>query len=207
MRLAFEEGLGELLGLVVGDLAGQWGLVRVDVDVDDGRAVEGECVLDRRFDLLGVVDLRAVAAAGGGPGCEVRDRLREPDPVFGVAEDHLLPQDLPERAVVVDDHLDRQLVADRGEELGHQHREAAVADVGDHLPSGEGVLDADRVRQPGGHRREVPRQVELPVPADRPVPGRPGRDRAAVTGQDRVVGGEVVEHADRVLRGDRAALG
>ena len=78
-----------------------------------------------------------------------------------------------------------------GDELGHQHGEAAVADVGDDLPAGEGVLDADRVRQPGRHRGQVAGQVELAAAADRPVPRGPGRDRAAVAGQDRVVGGQL----------------
>ena len=94
-----------------------------------------------------------------------------------------------------------------GQELGHQHREAAVADVGDDLPAGEGVLDADGVRQPGRHRGQVAGQVELPVAADRPVPRGPGRDRAAVAGQDGVVGGQLVQHGHQVLRRDRVALG
>ena len=60
-----------------------------------------------------------------------------PDTELGVAEHHLLPEDLAVFGVVVDEDLDRQLVPDRGEELGHQHREPAVADEGDALPTGD----------------------------------------------------------------------
>ena len=39
------------------------------------------------------------------------------------------------------------------------------------------------------------------------MPGRPGGDRPRVAGQDRVVRGQLVEHADEVLRRDRVAVG
>src|SRR5919199_1718034 len=99
------------------------------------------------------------------------------------------PQDLAEGAVVVDHHLDREVVAAGGVELGHQHGEAAVADEGDALAARMGRLGGDRVGEAGGHGGQVPGQVELAGAAGVEVPGRPGGDGARVGAEDGVVGG------------------
>ena len=61
--------------------------------------------------------------------------------------------------------------------------------------------------RPGAIVASVAGQVELAAAADVPVPRRPGRDRARVAGQDRVVGGQPVELRRQVLRRDRVAVG
>src|SRR4051795_12839907 len=90
-RLAVQPGLGELLRLVVADLAGQRRLVRVDRHVDQRRPGMGEGLLQRARQITGLLDVYAEATAPAGPGREVRLRLAEPDSVLGVAQDHLLP--------------------------------------------------------------------------------------------------------------------
>ena len=53
-----------------------------------------------------------------------------------------LQRDQPERRIVVDDHLDRQLVMHGGQELAHQHVEAAVAGKRNDLTRAIERLDA-----------------------------------------------------------------
>ena len=203
-RLAAQERLGELHGLLVLDLARQRRLVRVHVHVDQGRAIVAERLADRVPDLTRVGHLEAQRTVGRRDAGVVRERIRIPDAVLGVAQHHLLPQDLAEGVVVVDHDLDRQLVLDGGDELGHQHGEPAVADVA-RSPGGRG-------RHAGSRSRTAARAPSWPGSrtgrtAGRrgcPVPRGPGRDGPAVAGQDGVVGGQLVEHADQELRRDRA---
>ena len=116
--------------------------------------------------------MKPVAAAGPGEGGEV-DRLQLAA-VLGVAEeDHLLPLDLAERVVLDDDDLDRQLVLHRGGELGHQHREAAVADEGDALPV--------RDRRSGRRWRRAGRWPSRPGCPTASASGRAGPGSAART--------------------------
>src|SRR5215831_12753844 len=58
-RLALQEGLSELLRLLVLDLARQRRLVRVDVHVHDGRAVVGQRLGDRGAGIAGPLHLGA----------------------------------------------------------------------------------------------------------------------------------------------------
>ena len=76
-------------------------------------------MLDRSGQVVRLPDLDAVGAVGRGDARVIDVRAGVAHPVLGVAEDHLLPQDLAERVVVVDHDLDRQLVLDRGDEFGH----------------------------------------------------------------------------------------
>jgi molybdopterin/thiamine biosynthesis adenylyltransferase len=104
--LATEEGLGEAFGLLELDLAGERGLVGVDDAVDQGRAIAVEGGPHGGLQLTGLLDPDPGCAAGLGDLGEV-DAVVVADPVLGVAEDDLLPLDLAEGGVVVDDHGDR----------------------------------------------------------------------------------------------------
>ena len=61
-------------------------------------------------------------------------------------KNHLLPFDLSQSVILDNDHLNGQLVFDRGHELRHQHGEAAVTDKCDTLPVRVGDLRCDCVR-------------------------------------------------------------
>src|SRR5204863_238605 len=82
------------------DLARHRRLVRVDVDIDQRRPVEAQRLLDRSGQVVRLPDLDAVGAVGRGDRRVVDVRAGVAHPVLGVAEDHLLPQDLAERVVV-----------------------------------------------------------------------------------------------------------
>ena len=88
-----------------------------------------EGLLEHGAALGRVLDPEARPAARAGERDEV-DRV-EIAAVLRVAEEHhLLPLDLAQ-GVVLDHHdLDRQVVLHGGGELGHEHRESAVADEG-----------------------------------------------------------------------------
>ena len=77
----------------------------------------------------------------------------------------LLELDHPEAAVVEHDELRRQVVADGGDQVAEQHRQAAVAAEGDHLAALVEGLRAERLRRRVGHRAEVER-------ADQPARAR-----------------------------------
>jgi hypothetical protein len=69
-RLAAQPGLGEPLGLLIGDLARHRRLVGVDQHVDQGRARVVQGRAQRRLDLVGLLDPDAEPAAGGGEGAK-----------------------------------------------------------------------------------------------------------------------------------------
>ena len=115
------------------------------------------------------------------------------DLVFGIAEeDHLLPFDLTERIILDDHDLDGQLVLDRGDEIAHQHREAAVADERDHLAIGIGRLSPDRIREPGRHGRQVARAGEFHPAAHVDMTRGPGRDRPRVGRDDGIIAEQII---------------
>ena len=125
--LAPQERFGELLSLLDSTLPVSGGSSGLTFTSTQGRTGLAERLGERGADLARAGDLDPEAAVGGGERRVVHRRLRVPDAVLGVAEHHLLPQDLAERVVVVDYDLDRQVVLDGGEELGHQHGEPAIA--------------------------------------------------------------------------------
>ncbi len=136
--------------------------------------------------LFRVLDGETCPTAGPGEGGEV-DRLQVAGELRIAQKDHLFPLDLAQRVVLDDDDLDRELVLDRGHELGHEHGEAAVADEADARPVGVGHLRGDGVRQTARHRGQRPRnRVQLPA-FDRNVPGPPGGDGARIARDDGVV--------------------
>src|SRR5207248_9416222 len=102
----------------------------------------------------GIVNVEAGSAAGARKcgkvnGVQLNAKL-------GIAEEnHLLPLDLAEIVVLDDHNFDGQLVLDRGDEVSHQHAEAAVAHERDHLPLRVSELSGDGVRQTGRHGREI----------------------------------------------------
>ena len=160
--------------------------MRIDDRLDENRSRRRERLFDNRATVFRSFDRKPGRTAGARHHREI-DRLQIAD-VFRVAEkDHLLPFDLAQGVVLDDDDLDRELVFDRGGELAHQHRQPAVADKGNDLAVGIGGLRADRIRQAARHRREIARQREHLLTADRDVAGHPGRDRAGIGRDDRVV--------------------
>src|SRR6266571_5048654 len=78
--LALQERLGEHFGLLVFDLARQWRLVRVDVDIYDGRAVMRQRLADRATGVAGVLHLDSQRPIGGRQRRVVDERLGIADP-------------------------------------------------------------------------------------------------------------------------------
>jgi hypothetical protein len=185
VRLAPQERLRHLLGLLERDVAGERRLE----GIDDGLHERGPRRVERLPEDPGAVAGRLQVEGGETAGfrdAHEVDRL-ELDPELGVAQErHLLPLDLPERVVLDDHDLDRQLVLGRRHEVGHQHRERPVAHEGDDLAPGVGDLGGERVGEAAAHGGEVPRAaVHLPaLGGDLPRP--PGRDGAGVGDHDGV---------------------
>src|SRR5438105_15708412 len=144
--LALQECRDELLDLLVRDLGRHRRLVRVDHHVDQCRTWIVERFLHGRLQLARLLHVEA------SPSVLLRERgeahgCAEPNAMLGKPQGDLLPEDLPERAVVADEYLDRQVVPRRGVELRHQHGEPAIAYERDALAPGMGHLCRDRVRK------------------------------------------------------------
>ena len=128
----------------------------IDRGFDNDRSRCRERLFENAAAFLRPFDREAGGTAGARNHREI-DRLEVAD-IFGVPQEHhLLPFDLAERVVLDDDDFDRELVFDGGRQLGHQHRQAAIADKGDDLAVGIGHLCADRIGQAARHRREIAR--------------------------------------------------
>ena len=111
-------------------------------------------------------------------------------------------RDQPEGGIVVDDHLDRQLVMHGGHEFAHQHVEAAVAAERDHLARAIQRLHAVGLTERRPHGRIVegaddPLRSALPDPV-----GGPQRVEAGVEDEDRIGLGEIADRPRHRLRMD-----
>jgi len=83
-----------------------------------------QCIGNAMLDLGGVFDPDSANANRFGHFREVR--ILEVHSEIEKAGGLLLQLDEPERAVVEDDNLDRQIELHEAEEIAHQHGEAAV---------------------------------------------------------------------------------
>src|SRR5881396_2982237 len=164
-------------------------------DVDDRGLARGPGPLERRPDLVGLLDELAVSAE------ILRDLV-----VARVAE--VAPRLAPLRvgrpaAVVADDDDDGNPVADRRVDLHRVEPVRAVAVQNQHLRVGAGDLRADAEREPHAHAPEGT--------GVQPVPRREGRDRLApvvqnllaVHDQDRVAAEKVTHLLAEPERMDR----
>ncbi len=155
--------------------------------------------------ILGTLDGEAARAAGLRHHGEV-DGLKLDAELRIAFEDHLLPLDLAENVVLDDDDGDAQLVFDQRRDLAHQHGEAAIADDADDLASGIGDGCANAVGQSVGHGGQRAGERELHGAAHLDVARCPGRDGAAVGGDDGVVIEQPVERVGDDLRLHRHVL-
>ena len=203
--LAGEECLDETLRLLVLHLRRHRRFVRVHGDIHEGGPGMGEGFGESRLEIAGLVDSGAKAAACLGPRGEVSTGP-EADAELRVAENDLLPEDLPENGVVVDDHLDGEVVATSRGELGHEHREAAIAHERHDLAAGMCPLGGDGVRQAGRHRGEVAREKELSLVADREATSRPGAMLPESHVMMASLVGQLVDDGHEVLRLDRVGV-
>ena len=130
---------------------------------------------------------RAIAAKSTGPS-SVATPIARPAP--------LLPHpDRPVALVVEDDDDDPAPIADRGLELGHRHRQAAVADERHDRPIAMDERRGDGRRQPVAHRAGR-RAEERARPAEAEAAAGPAGEVAGVGRQDRVVGQDPPERRD-----------
>ncbi|GJE69732.1 hypothetical protein CHKEEEPN_1261 [Methylorubrum podarium] len=165
----------------------------------------GQHVPDGALQIARILDPAGMDADGVGHGGEIR--VPQFDARFEIARGLHLQLDEAERAVVEDDDLHRQGLLRQGEDIAHQHREAAVARERDHLPAGARRLDADGVGQGVGHRAVRPGADQAPPGGHPEVARRPDGGRADVGGEDRVVVGRLAEKPSEVLRVDRRPAG
>src|SRR5205085_4136255 len=107
MRLTVRESLREPDGLVEADHPRHRWFVGIDVAVDQCRARMFEGGSNGGVEFAWPGDLGAKPAACGRPRREI-GKVGVPDAELRIAQDHLLPQNLAEGAVVVDEHLDRE---------------------------------------------------------------------------------------------------
>ncbi len=113
-----------------------------------------------------------------------------------------LQGDQSEGGVVVDHHLDRQLMMHGGHELTHQHVEAAVAGKGDHLARAVQRLHPVGLAEGGADRRVVER-ADDPLAAARAHPvGGPQGVEAGVEHEHGVGMGQIPDHPRHGLRMD-----
>ena len=131
-------------------------LVRIDAGVDDGRAAAVERGLERRVEVVLVVDHEAGAAESLGELCVVGHLLRQMRLGVALGVEELLPlAHHPEPAVVDDHDHDRQPFERRGRELLAGHLEAAVAVDADDRGIGPRGLRPDCGRNAVAHRPEA----------------------------------------------------
>ncbi len=141
--------------------------------VDDRRAIDGEGLGDCGHQLVRLSRHESVTATGacqrGKIGIGKFDGFAE----WHEADAFGLQRDQPERGIIVDDDLDRQVVMNGGQEFSHQHVEAAVAGQGDHLARTVQRLHAVGLTERRAHRGIVERTDDalrsgLPDPVPRP---------------------------------------
>ena len=133
-------------------------------------------------------------AGGAGDRREVERSELRGDALAGAAP--LLPH--PDRAVALvveaeDD--DAGALADRGLELAHRHRQAAVADDRDDLAVAVDERRGDRRGQPVAHRARCRAEERAGTPEPEAA-GHPPAEVAGVDGHDGVVGEDPAERAD-----------
>src|SRR2546427_2370954 len=118
---------GVMLDLLELDMRKVGHLVGRHDDIDDGGAVNLEGLADLRVQLAGLRGLETMAATGAGKRRKIRIGEFNALPVSGQAYALRLQRDQPERGIIVDHNLHRQLVVHGRQELAHEHVEAAVA--------------------------------------------------------------------------------
>ena len=156
---------------------------RIQLEVDQRRAAGCEGSGQRRFELVVVVDGESERAACLGDGGKVDGAEPGAQP-RGVAAILLVSRDRAVAAVVEDDRQNVGTFPDGRFEIGHRHREPAVACQGHSQASGPGQSPADRRWQAVAHR--AGRGTEKGAGAVEPETARrPGPKVTSVGGDDR----------------------
>src|SRR5205807_9408247 len=100
---------------------------------NDRRAVDGEGLGNRCLQLTRLTGCKTVTAAGTRQSCKVGIWKFDTFPERRQAHALCLQCDQPEGGIVVDYHLDWQLMMHRGQKFAHQHIESAIAAERNHL--------------------------------------------------------------------------
>ena len=126
-----------------GGYSGVHVFVALDDDVDDGRVRAGKRGAERGFKIFQLGDAVAFGPIGFGELHEVR-LIRDVHGVEAASVEKILElADHAQTAVVQEQYLDRQLVADGGDEFLEVHLERSVAGHVDDELVGIGELRAD----------------------------------------------------------------
>src|SRR5215217_6156394 len=123
-------------------------LILGDPDVEQDRSLLGQGLLHRALDLVLVLDHHPLHPEGLGELGPVGARAHLDRGIAAVPEELLPLANHAEVAVVHQEDLDRDLMADGGGELLAGHDQAAVAGETHHRVVGLGDLGADRAGQP-----------------------------------------------------------
>src|SRR3954469_15265346 len=183
---SFEKRFGKMHRLIQFYMARHWRLVFVDKRFNYCGTVMFKRSAQCAFGIFGILNAEPRRADRLRIHCEI-DRFQIDSKLRISVQDHLLPFDLSQRIVLDNDDLYREFVLDQRCHLSHQHGEAAVADYAHHLPSRKSNCGTDAVRQSVRHARKRAGERELHVASDVDIPCSPGRDRAAIARDDRIV--------------------
>ena len=107
--------------------------------------------------------------------------------------------DRPVPLIVEHEDHDPKAFANRGLELGHRHRKAAIAGQGDDRPIVMNERCGDRGRDPVAHRARC-RAEECPRPAEREPAGQPAREVPGIGREDCLGRQDAVERRDDAPR-------
>src|SRR3954462_14632798 len=178
-----------------------------DANVEEDRALGGERLAHRPLDLVLVVDHHSPAAEGLGQLRPAGAWAHLHRGVAPVPEELLPLTDHAEVAVVHQEDLDRDLVADGGGELLAGHDQAAVTCEAHNRVLRLGDLGADRRREAEAHGAEPARVDPAARLGEVVVLRAPHLVLADVGGDDRVATGRRVHRLDHPLRLDLVVLG
>ena len=193
----FAEAEGKSFGFSGGDGGRQGDGGGIGEGVDEHGAGRGEGGLDDGFHVRAFFDAESLHADDFGHAGEigvfhVRLELGIPGcPHFKIDE--------PERAVVIDNDFDRQVVLHKREQFAHEHGHAAVAAERDDLPFGIEQLRADGHGQGAGHGAVVERADDVPAHLGGDVAGGPDVVEAGIHGEDGSIGGVGVNDRRKML--------
>src|SRR3954447_6866693 len=176
---AANERLAELIRLLDGRLRRHRRLEWIDISLDNHWPRRGPRLVEHRAAFAGLFDGQASAAASASKRGEI-NRLQIAAEFRIAQKHHLFPFDLTKRVVLDDHDLDGQAILHGRDKLGHQHREAAIADERNARAVWISDLRRDRVGKSESHRGERAGAGMQLAALHRNVPRPPGSDRARV---------------------------